>query len=79
MTKLQDTPPAAVAGTIGDIRSSGAVSAGLQIVRLGPLLLLLLLAVVLAIATPHFLSPRNFANVGLEASVVAVLALGSCW
>ncbi|MFZ1179438.1 MAG: ABC transporter permease [Mycobacterium sp.] len=76
MTKLQDTPPAAVAGTIGGIRSSGAVSAGLQIVRLGPLLLLLLLAVVLAIATPHFLSPRNFANVGLEASVVAVLALG---
>ena len=52
------------------------VSAGLQIVRLGPLLLLLLLVVVLAIATPHFLSPRNFANVGLEASVVAVLALG---
>jgi ribose transport system permease protein len=52
------------------------VGAWLQVIRLGPLLLLLLLAAVLSVASPHFLSPSNFANIGLEASVVAVLALG---
>jgi ribose transport system permease protein len=52
------------------------VALWLQIIRLGPLLLLLLLGAVLSIASPYFLSPRNFANIGLEASVVAVLALG---
>ncbi len=57
-------------------RSVGMVGVWLQIIRLGPALLLLRLAVVMSIASPHFLSTRNFANIGLEASVVAVLALG---
>lgn len=57
-------------------RSANMVGVWLQVIRLGPLLLLLLLGVVLSVASPHFLSPRNFANIGLEASVVAVLALG---
>ncbi len=57
-------------------RSVGMVVIWLQIVRLGPALLLLLLAVAMSIASPHFLSIRNVSNIGLEASVVAVLALG---
>lgn len=56
--------------------ATGAVTLWLQVVQLGPLLLLLLLWVTMSMASAHFLSPRNFANIGSEASVVAVLALG---
>lgn len=49
---------------------------GLTLVRLGPALMLLVLVVVLAFLSPVFLSGRNLGNIGLESSVVALLALG---
>lgn len=50
--------------------------AALTVVRLGPVLLLLILVGLLTALEPLFLSPINLGNVGLEASVVAILALG---
>ncbi|MEE6283223.1 ABC transporter permease [Georgenia sunbinii] len=55
---------------------SRTLSAALTVVRLGPVLLLLIIMAVLAALNPLFLSPVNLGNVGLEASVVAILALG---
>jgi ribose transport system permease protein len=69
-------PPRAPAKSSNSRATASMVGLWLQVIRLGPVLLLLLLGAVLSIASPHFLSPRNFANIGLEASVVAVLALG---
>src|SRR5699024_2197962 len=40
------------------------------------LLMLLVVAIYLTIATDYFLSPRNLMNVGRQASVVAIVALG---
>ncbi len=40
------------------------------------LLMLIAVAIYLAIASDYFLSPRNLLNVGRQASVVAIVALG---
>jgi ribose transport system permease protein len=48
----------------------------LTAVRMGPALMLLILVVVLSVLSPVFLSGRNLGNIGLETSVVALLALG---
>ena len=49
---------------------------GLSAVRMGPALMLLVLVIVLSLLSPYFLSARNMGNIGLESSVVALLALG---
>lgn len=49
---------------------------GLSAVRMGPALMLVVLVVVLSLLSPYFLSGRNMGNIGLESSVVALLALG---
>lgn len=57
-------------------RGNQATRVSLAIVRLGPLLILVGLCIALAVATPTFLSVRNLGNVGVAASVVAILAVG---
>jgi ribose transport system permease protein len=62
---------------LGPARSSDvALRAALRLVQLGPLLVLLILIVMLAILSPFFLTARNFTNLGFQTSVVAVLAMG---
>lgn len=68
------TDPAITAG--GHRAPSQGLRAALTVVRLGPVLLLVLIAGILTALNPLFLSPVNLGNVGLEASVVAILALG---
>ncbi|QDB79668.1 ABC transporter permease [Georgenia wutianyii] len=71
----EDAPPGGPAsGKPG--RQSRGLHAALTVVRLGPVLLLLIIMAVMAALNPLFLSPFNLGNVGLEASVVAILALG---
>ena len=53
-----------------------ALRIALRAVRLGPILILLIIAVAMWIATPQFLTLSNFGNIGLSSSVVAILALG---
>jgi ribose transport system permease protein len=45
-------------------------------VRLGPILILFLLCLGMFIATPDFLTLSNMGNIGVQTSVVAILALG---
>ncbi|MFD1717451.1 ABC transporter permease [Georgenia deserti] len=66
-------PPASGGGAPG--RSRG-LHAALTVVRLGPVLLLGLIVAIMAALSPVFLTAVNLGNVGLEATVVAILALG---
>lgn len=53
-----------------------ASACGLRALQAGPVLILAVLVVVMALLSPYFLTSRNVANVGFQASFVAVLALG---
>ena len=57
-------------------KGSQRLTLALTAVRMGPALMLLVLVIVLSLLTPVFLSGRNLGNIGLESSVVALLALG---
>jgi ribose transport system permease protein len=48
----------------------------LRVVQAGPLLILALLFVAMALLSPYFLTGRNMTNLGFQAAFVAVLALG---
>ncbi|WP_258934825.1 hypothetical protein [Nesterenkonia pannonica] len=56
--------------------SSHQLRLALTAVRMGPALMLLIIVLVLSLLSPVFLSGRNLGNIGLETSVVALLALG---
>jgi len=53
-----------------------AAAFGLRVLQAGPVLILGLLCVVMALSSPYFATERNLANLGFQASFVAVLALG---
>jgi ribose transport system permease protein len=53
-----------------------AAALGLRALQAGPVLILLVLCAAMAALSPYFLASRNLANVGFQASFVAVLALG---
>lgn len=57
-------------------RSERATAFGLRALQAGPVLILAVLVVVMGLLSPYFLTSRNVANVGFQASFVAVLALG---
>jgi ribose transport system permease protein len=57
-------------------RSEQAIRIGLAAVRVGPLLILILLAAVMTALDPIFLTQRNVTNVFVQSSVIATLALG---
>lgn len=82
MSQPESRPPAAPASSAAPRRassargSSAALSTLLQAVRLGPFLMLIAIGLVIAVMTPLFLTSANLFNVGLAASVVAILAVG---
>jgi ribose transport system permease protein len=53
-----------------------ATAVGLRALQAGPVLILLLVGAAMAVLSPYFLTERNLANLGFQASFVAVLALG---
>ncbi len=53
-----------------------ATAVGLRALHAGPLLILLVVGAAMAVLSPYFLTGRNLANLGFQASFVAVLALG---
>jgi ribose transport system permease protein len=57
-------------------RGDRAAALGLRGLQAGPLLILAVLCLVMALLSPYFLTSRNIANLGFQASFVAVLALG---
>lgn len=48
----------------------------LRVVRLGPVLILVAICLAVALIEPLFLTGRNIANVGVQASLVATIAMG---
>ena len=60
-------------------RSSGgtaAVSLGLRLLSIGPLLILIVLAAVISLLTPNFLKPGNLSNILAQTAVIATVAIG---
>jgi ribose transport system permease protein len=59
----------------GDVANSG-VSLGLRLLSIGPLLILIVLAVVIGLLTPNFLKPGNLGNIVAQTAVIAIVAIG---
>jgi ribose transport system permease protein len=53
-----------------------AVSIGLRLLSVGPLLILALLVALISLTTPHFLKPGNISNIVTQTAVIAVVAMG---
>jgi ribose transport system permease protein len=49
---------------------------GLRVVEAGPVLILAVVALVMSVLSPFFLTEQNLTNLGFQTSIVAVLALG---
>lgn len=75
MSNTQETTPTAQKAPSADVKSTRAKIADF-ISDNGALVGLLVLCVAMFIATPDFLTPNNLLNVGIQASVVAILAFG---
>jgi ribose transport system permease protein len=67
---------APVAGVERPAAADRLARAGLRGLQAGPLLILAVLCVAMALLSPYFLTERNMTNLGFQASFVAVLALG---
>jgi ribose transport system permease protein len=61
---------------VGARLSLRSLQLGLNVVRLGPVLILAVLVAVLGVLSPVFLSERNIQNVVTQTSTIAILALG---
>lgn len=75
MSNTQETTPTAQKSPSADVKSTRAKIADF-ISDNGALVGLLVLCVAMFVATPDFLTPNNLLNVGIQASVVAILAFG---
>jgi ribose transport system permease protein len=60
-------------GTVGGV---SAVSIGLKLLSIGPLLILIVLVAVISLLTPNFLKPLNISNILAQTAVIAVVAIG---
>lgn len=56
--------------------STRSISALLWVTKLGPFLILLVLVLAMALASPFFLTGRNLQNISLQTASIAILALG---
>ncbi len=53
-----------------------AVSLGLRLLSLGPVLILVLMTVVIGLVTPSFATPGNISNILAQTAVIAIVAMG---
>lgn len=57
-------------------KSEQAIRLSLALIKIGPGIILLLLAIMFSLLSPQFLTARNFTNISLQTSVLATLAIG---
>lgn len=55
---------------------AGPLSFWLKVLSMGPTAILLILVVLLSLASPHFLTPRNLSNILAQTAVISVVAMG---
>jgi ribose transport system permease protein len=61
----------------GDHAVAGsAITLGLRFLSIGPLLILIVLAVAIGLLTPNFLKPSNLGNIVAQTAVIAIVAIG---
>src|SRR5271165_240201 len=53
-----------------------AVSLGLRLLSLGPVLILVLMTAVIGVVTPSFATPGNVSNILAQTAVIAIVAMG---
>jgi len=75
VSNTQETTPTAQKAPSANVKSARAKIADV-ISDNGALVGLLVLCVAMFVATPDFLTPNNLLNVGIQASVVAIMAFG---
>jgi ribose transport system permease protein len=52
------------------------VSLGLRLLSVGPVLILIVLAITISLLTPNFLKPGNISNIIAQTAVIAIVAIG---
>ena len=57
-------------------RGTTAISLGLRLLSIGPLLILIVLAASISLLTPDFLKPGNLGNIVAQTAVIATVAMG---
>src|SRR5688500_2237880 len=74
----EERPDIASHSTASDRGSRGAtaISLGLRLLSIGPLLILILLAGTVSLLTPAFLTPGNLGNIVAQTAVIATVAMG---
>jgi ribose transport system permease protein len=72
----RDSGETAVATPVGGPRRRSGLHLGLQLLSLGPVLILVALFVVISIVTPNFLKPVNLGNILAQTAVIAIVAMG---
>ncbi len=78
MTDTEKGPASDASLPADGLRTSqvSALSVGLKLLSVGPLLILLVLAAVISLLTPNFLKPINISNIVAQTAVIAVVAIG---
>jgi ribose transport system permease protein len=74
LRKRPETAPSIKGEQTRDVGRS--VSIGLRLLGVGPLLILVALAVAISLLTPNFLKPGNLSNILAQSAVIAIVALG---
>jgi ribose transport system permease protein len=73
---MPDQPVIATQRIDRALGSFSAVSAGLRLLSMGPLLILVVLAAVISLLTPNFLTVGNLGNILAQTAVIAIVAIG---
>lgn len=63
-------------GSEGTARVPSALSVGLRLLSIGPLLILIFLVAAIGFSTPNFLKPVNIGNILAQTAVIAIVAMG---
>lgn len=75
---MAEQPEMAVLRSRGDglFARASVIPLALRLLSIGPVLILVLLAVLFSLLTPNFLKPGNLGNIAAQTAVIAIVAIG---